>query len=230
MAMTAFLLLLLLAAGVPNRPVDRESGDADVAAPDECQSLPRPRMRVRLTFTTAAPVRERADAITSMVGRTWQAEGMAILWAPPTGRGPGTWHDIDLWVVVRDGAIHHAGADALGAVSFVDGVPQRMIVVSTDRAIAWVHAAEAARLGVRKLPFPTMPLGESRELVSDAVAYAVAHEIGHFALSTRDHAADGLMRSTVFHPHALRDAGAMSLDAVGRALLAPRLRRGASCP
>jgi hypothetical protein len=73
---------------------------------------------------------------------------------------------------------------SLGWIEFVDGQPSRLITVSTGAA--------ATLMG--RSPWGALPRNVQRAFMVHAVARAIAHELGHYLLASRDHTPRGLMR------------------------------------
>jgi hypothetical protein len=73
---------------------------------------------------------------------------------------------------------------SLGWIEFVDGRPSNVISVSTTAAAALLKASRWSGL----------PKNVQRMFLERALARAIAHELGHYLLASRQHTAQGLMR------------------------------------
>jgi hypothetical protein len=81
----------------------------------------------------------------------------------------------------------HVASRALGSIRFQDGVPEPTIVLYPDVIAALVSATSFGNLDPAS-PFRDLMLGRAN-------GRALAHEIGHFLLRSRQHSAAGLMRA-----------------------------------
>jgi hypothetical protein len=117
-------------------------------------------------------------------------------------------------LVITERTINLAQGASLGWIEFVDGQPSHTITVSVTAVTALME-----RSRWRNLP----PIAQTPFLVR-ALIRSVAHEIGHFLLGSRDHAARGLMRGRLTADDIMDDRRAnVRLD---RAQI-EQLRRGA---
>jgi hypothetical protein len=73
---------------------------------------------------------------------------------------------------------------SLGWIEFVDGRPSNVITVSTTAAGALMKASRWSGL----------PKNFQRIFLERALARAIAHELGHYLLASRQHTRQGLMR------------------------------------
>jgi hypothetical protein len=90
---------------------------------------------------------------------------------------------------VSDGA-------SLGWIEFIDGRPSNVITVSTTAVATLMKASR----------WNGTPKMVQRTFLERALARAIAHELGHFLLASREHAARGLMRGQltaeeIMQPH-----------------------------
>ena len=89
-----------------------------------------------------------------------------------------------LRLVVTDRLSAVSDSASLGWIEFVDGRPTGVMTVSTAAAVMLLKASRWNGLaGIVRRTFLERALGR-----------AVAHELGHYLLASRDHAAHGLMR------------------------------------
>jgi hypothetical protein len=78
---------------------------------------------------------------------------------------------------------------ALGSIRFLGGVPEPTIVMYPDVILALVSTTSYLNLSLDSAsPFRDLILGR-------VLGRALAHEIGHFLLRSREHSAEGLMRA-----------------------------------
>jgi len=149
-------------------------------------AAPLPHLRIELVFV--GPMAPNVEAIA--------IEEATSIWAP---------HNVDLHVVTPD-AVHEGGIriavviaqqrDArlpgmtLGAVRFREGVPEPTILMYARTIDALVTATPQ---GGNRGCLPAV-----HNLMTGRVfGRAMAHEIGHYLLRSRGHAAAGLMRATL---------------------------------
>ena len=107
---------------------------------------------------------------------------------------------------VSDGA-------SLGWIEFVDGRPSNLITVSTTAAAALMKASR----------WNGLPKTVQRTFLVRAMARAIAHELGHYLLASREHTAHGLMRGQLTADDIMQPR--RSSDRLDRAQV-ERLRRG----
>jgi hypothetical protein len=87
-------------------------------------------------------------------------------------------------VVITDQISTVSDPASLGWIEFVDGRPSNVITVSVTAALALMKAS-------RWSGFPKIV---QRTFVVHAMSRAIAHELGHYLLASREHAGRGLMR------------------------------------
>jgi hypothetical protein len=144
------------------------------------------------TSTAAPPAVERqtmlheADAI-------WRAHGVAIVGLAPEPAMALPTADVRLVVTLDRTPTRPAPrrSERLGAILFDhENAPATTLTIE-------VGAVEAiiARTGWGGRPFDQWPPAWRDTLVGRALGRVLAHEIGHYLLASRAHAADGLMRA-----------------------------------
>jgi len=89
-----------------------------------------------------------------------------------------------LRLVITDRVSTFSNGASLGWIEFVDGRPSNLITVSATAATALMRASR----------WNGLPKSVQRTFLVRAMARAVAHELGHYLLASREHAARGLMR------------------------------------
>jgi hypothetical protein len=146
---------------------------------------PRLLVLVRTEGTTAIEER-RMRTIAGGVRDIWRPYIDVVFGAAGDLRR--TIEDDQLQLVITDRLA--AGADgSLGWIAFVNGQPARTITVS--RGAAEKLAVRASWAGKRLNDFPRRI---REQFVDRAIARSIAHEIGHYLLRSKTHAAEGLMR------------------------------------
>ena len=119
---------------------------------------------------------------------------------------------VRLAVVLADYRPKHLAAGALGSILFVDGVPRPAIVMYPKTIDAVVSSATVVGLHDRQLTT------EFRDVIVGRVfGRALAHEIGHYLLRSRNHSHEGLMRALQSTPDLVgqdRQLFALSADQV----------------
>jgi len=95
-----------------------------------------------------------------------------------------------LAVVVADQRDHHLKTGALGAVRFRAGAPEPTILLFNDTIETLLDEAPAMHHGAE------CPPAVREQMAGRMIGRALAHEIGHVLLRSRDHSPDGLMRAT----------------------------------
>jgi hypothetical protein len=194
----------------------------------DCATLPRPRMRVRLTVA-ADHVPQAARAIREMVDATWQDEGLSFDWTEGAS-DEDPWNGISAWIAVVPGMPDADDGGVMGEVLFREGIPRRLIRIFVDAAIDWVRRDQAVRFGTSDR-IRNQTLGKTADLVPRALGLIAAHEIGHFVLGSPDHAKAGLMQATYYRASSLlATPRTLRLDPKGRARLQSRLAKSSACP
>src|SRR5262245_3091603 len=89
-----------------------------------------------------------------------------------------------LRLLITDRISRLSDGASLGWIEFVDGHPSDLITISTTAATALLKTS-------RWNGFPKMA---QRTFMVRAMTRAIAHELGHYLLASRDHTARGLMR------------------------------------
>jgi hypothetical protein len=194
------LLAALLAATVPhtlppNRPALVVAVEQDTTRPLDAAALVAVDQEVGRLWRPYADVTVRTDA------------DAAVLAA-----------DDALTLVITD-RLSDSG-DGLGWIVFADGRPTHTIYVSRSEI---ARLAVEGRIGGREIA--DWPAAVRQVFLVRAVARAIAHEVGHYLLRSREHAATGLMRPR-FTFRELMDASAATyrLDASEEAILQQRVR------
>jgi hypothetical protein len=209
------------------------SAVASAADLGRCALLPKPAMRARLVLRQGVPAEVRG-VVQRTVTDIWAREGVTLEWLAETRPASG-YDEPDLWLLVGPNLLagrSQAAVPTLGAVRFADGVALPRVDLSwaaarwwmalaRSRAARWLSAPGAGDLS-GPLPFV--------ELAIRALAYAAAHEIGHFALASRIHDDSGLMREAL-DPRVVdaADVGVLGLMPQSRARLRLRLAEGVTC-
>ena len=149
-------------------------------------------LAIALTVNVSAPpdippalvsrVLAQADAI-------WRYSGFAFAWQ----RLPHEAAAATLQVVIgHDVRAVPGGALALGWIVFADSAPLQQIYVSYESA-QQLLAESPGVVG----PIGNMPLLERETLLARAMGRALAHEMGHYLLSSKAHTLTGLMRARI---------------------------------
>jgi hypothetical protein len=200
----------------------------DAGAFDECEVLPRPQMRIRLSVLSTA-FGDAAAAIQQAADEAWSPEGIAFEWLLGEPIDRDAWVGTNIWIVVQQASAARQDPAALGAVTFVDGQPRPLIRLSLDAAVRWVQRYANGLAKTRLHPLTTLAVGDTRALVLRAVGAAAAHELGHYVLASSGHARDGLMQAIYDRPEMLREPSMLMLDGSNRTRLRARLARSTHC-
>lgn len=203
-----------------------------VAAPNACEVLPRPSMRVRLVLEPGVPPDLR-QVVEETVQRVWRAEGIGIEWLPATVEGDPT---TNVWLRITATALRRGlprQTPVLGLVRFLGGLPHPHVLVSWAATERWVKEerdrrfrgqfAGASHAGLSFAGFD--------DLARRAVGYAAAHEVGHFVLASQSHDDQGLMRADLVAAAVEGEARLSPVLSPGsRRVLKERLAQGVACP
>ena len=98
--------------------------------------------------------------------------------------GDGERSSQSLHLVITDRISAFSDGASLGWIEFVDGHPAKAITISATAAKALMRASRWGGL----------PKTVQRTFLVRAIARAIAHELGHYLLASRQHTARGLMR------------------------------------
>jgi hypothetical protein len=98
--------------------------------------------------------------------------------------------DDTLTLIISDEPSREAAVGSLGWIEFVDGEPSRTITVSRRAADAL-----SARTALAGRSLDALPAAIRNQFLARALGRAAAHEIGHYLLASKAHAASGLMRA-----------------------------------
>ena len=145
---------------------------------------------VALTINVSAA----SDIPTTLVSRAldetdsiWRAAGVEFVWK----RGPAPFTPGALTVVighnvrpVREGAL------ALGWIYFDESTPGQRLYIS------YANVQQLMRESVGVIgPMDHMPIFETEVLTARAIGRALAHELGHYFLASKEHTRNGLMKA-----------------------------------
>jgi hypothetical protein len=143
---------------------------------------------IRLQVISPARLADRAlETMVDQAAAIWAPYGVTVTATRQLVRSQdyrGDW----ITLVIRDsperepGAIRRGERRQLAGLAFAGGVPGSLMTASWNVAREMVAAAGLSR-----------PAGDET-LAARLLGRAVAHEIGHYLLRTREHAARGLMR------------------------------------
>jgi hypothetical protein len=186
---------------------------------------PLPPLVVTVTEMTEMPPRlvprvlEEANAI-------WNAVGVTFVWRRVTPQAAARMDQVPAATALRiviGPARGIAGENRvpLGWIQFDDDGPAREVYVSYRNAVDYLIGSEGV-VGIAS----QMTVLEREIYLSRAMGRALAHELGHYLLASKDHTRRGLMRAT----HTASDffdaqRGAFAIDASQRQLVAARLRQ-----
>jgi hypothetical protein len=121
-----------------------------------------------------------ADAI-------WRSNGVAVVWQTSEDTAAST--EGSLSVMFDDGkSTLKDSVGTLGTIVFAGGVPLPYIRLSYSNALELLRERYGGALN-------QMTLAERRRHVSRALGRALAHELGHYMLASREHTAHGLMKA-----------------------------------
>jgi hypothetical protein len=175
-------------------------------------AAPSPNVRIDLVFDgTPMPRRLKTSALAEATS-IWAAYGVDLRESRPNEAvRDGA---IRLSVAVVDSVVRQKSIDMLGSIEFRGTVPEPSIALYPAAIEELV--SNAARLGGTDAEFAAsfhdVTLGR-------AMGRALAHEIGHYLLRSRDHSGKGLMRAIWLGPVVVgwsRRPFALSADEVKR--------------
>jgi hypothetical protein len=119
----------------------------------------------------------------------WRATGLTIVWQRDEGAGVRP-PPLRVWIGDARGIRSRDRAMPLGWIMFDNaGAPARDIYVSHANALELLGLARSTA------SIDRMPRAEKEGLIGRAMGRALAHELGHFLLASKEHTAKGLMRA-----------------------------------
>ncbi len=147
-----------------------------------------PRLRLDVVFEGRRLPQQLEDAMMEEAGLVWAEYGVDI--HTSNARDAGRDGAIRLAVVRAERKDRSMSSDALGSIQFFDDVPEPTIVMYPNTAATLVPSLMLPGQDNHQWP------GLDRDLTLGRVlGRALAHEVGHFLLRSRDHSAVGLMRA-----------------------------------
>jgi hypothetical protein len=162
------------------------------------------------------------ERVLAEAGDIWRTAGLTIIWKRDGRVSSALRLTIGHWAnrVRRDET-----SLPLGWIVFDDdGAPQHAIYVSYTNAHALMDQSRGTTGASEK-----MPRAESETLLGRAMGRALAHELGHYLLASKEHSLKGLMRAkrTAAEFFSI-DRSRFDLDAGQRAAIAVRLMPAAA--
>ena len=125
---------------------------------------------------------ELEKTVVDEAARVWAPYGVMLDVAPAP---PGA---LTLLVSVEDRPGRGVNAHALGSIEFHDAVPDPVISLYASTAAEFLTEAATAET-------KHWPAAYRDRILARVLGRALAHELGHYLLRTRDHSARGLMRA-----------------------------------
>jgi hypothetical protein len=163
-------------------------------------------------------VLEEANAI-------WNAAGVTFVWRRVSPHAAARMDQVPAATALRIviGTARGIGREnriPLGWIQFDDDGPAREIYVSYRNAVEYLNGSEAV-IGIAS----RMTILEREVYLSRAMGRALAHELGHYLLASKEHTRRGLMQAT----HTASDffdtqRRGFGIDAAQRQSVAARLR------
>jgi hypothetical protein len=157
------------------------------AALEPAEALPIASAAMVVNVTAAADIpRALVTATLHEADAVWRAAGFKFLWERGTTAANAT-----LRVVIGGGASPVTRKMPLAWIGFEEDRPTSLIYVSHTNALAFMENSRET-VGVTD----AMPALQRETYLARAMGRALAHEIGHYLLASRTHAAKGLMMAT----------------------------------
>ena len=185
---------------------------------------PLPPLVVTVTETTEMPA-ELVPRVLEEATAIWNTAGVTFVWRRVSPQAAARMDQVPAATALRIvfGTARGVGTEngiPLGWIRFDDDEPTREIYVSYRNAVEYLNGSEA----VVGLP-SQMTMLERDIYLSRAMGRALAHELGHYLLASKEHTRGGLMRAT----HSASDffdaqRRAFAIDAAQRQSVATRLR------
>jgi hypothetical protein len=140
-----------------------------------------------------APPRVPVAAMLGEADAIWRPHGVSLVPLPAGPSGDAAPTDVRLSVRFAPGGGGAAGLRVrLGAIEFgEEGTPGDVITLGADAVAATITAAAGARRALLVRSKARM-----EEAIGRGLGRVLAHELGHYLMASRTHAAGGLMRRT----------------------------------
>jgi hypothetical protein len=183
-----------------------------------------------VTVVTAGEISSRlVAAVFAEADAIWRPNGVSFVWrrVPPLQtasqsieRAPYLSNTLRLTIGDERGA-GHDGRLPLGWIVFEDvTVPQQEIYLSHANAQAMLNSASSV-VGIVN----QMPPSQRETLLARAMGRALAHELGHYLLTSKAHTAHGLMKAVLTAVELFQPGnGALRIEPAQRRAVAARLR------
>jgi len=178
---------------------------------------------VALTINVAAASDISPTVVTRALAETdsiWRAAGVEFIWK----RGPEPYTPGALTVVIgHEQRPVREGALALGWIYFDESTPGQRLYISYANVLQLMREST----GVTG-PQDRMPIFERGVIMARAIGRALAHELGHYFLASKQHTKSGLMKA---HRTAVEffgpDQRPFKLDGEQRSVITARLAQEA---
>jgi hypothetical protein len=199
---------------------------AGVFGADKAGLVPTARLAVVLDIPESFPIKQ-LRAMTDETSAIWRPYNVRIVWVSRDLPGSPAPEDIRIVVRLAQSAnpggfqVNAEGRPVMGAIRFVDGIPDGVITLSREAIEAVILASDW-----NGRPLTAWPVAVQEHLAGRAVGRALAHEIGHYLLGEPAHTRAGLMRPSFKARELLEASGRRfqlqpgNLDALG-----PRMAR-----
>jgi|KBSMisStandDraft_5_1062788.scaffolds.fasta_scaffold57596_2 hypothetical protein len=185
--------------------------------PEPADAVPVASAAMVVNVTAAADIsRSLVTAALHEADAVWRLAGFRFIWE----RNPAMTTTSGLRVVIGGGASKTSDRQLpLAWIGFdKEGAPTSFIYVSHANAVQFM---ENSRESVGSTD--SMPLLQKETYLARAMGRALAHEIGHYLLASRQHAGKGLMTATHSAPEFfMADRSAFAINALERRQMAAR--------
>ena len=183
-----------------------------------------------VTVVTAGEMSSRlVAAVLAEADAIWRPNGVSFIWrrVPPVQtasesveRAPYLSNTLRLTIGDERGT-GHDGRLPLGWIRFDDvTVPQQEIYLSLANAQAMLDSASGV-VGIVN----QMPLSQRETLLARCMGRALAHELGHYLLTSKAHTGHGLMKAVLTAVELFQPGnGALRIEPAQRRAVAARLR------
>jgi hypothetical protein len=150
-------------------------------------SAPPPRVRIDVDLIGMKIGRQFEHAAMEEVAGIWSEYGVDVRLRDAHGERPDA---IELTVVVAECKAANIAPNALGSISFVNDQPKPLILMYPSTIVQLATAQPV--LGRSESEWP---IGLREIILGRVFGRALAHEIGHYLLRTREHSSVGLMKA-----------------------------------
>ena len=196
------VLTVMVAGGLTAGEVAAsELGASEMAAGCPAVGFERQQLRVRLV--PSKEINDVLEPVQREVEELWRPYGVDIIWEE-------AWNEVDsrpkpelfVFFVDRELERGRGGATPVAWILFTEGTPRQIVNVSVSAARRLMNTTTWHN----ERPIQQAPQNAQERLLGRMIGRALAHEIGHYLLSSAKHAETGLMKPMISPAEFVRES------------------------